>query len=558
MDGPASEEIRVRHAQYGAGTLLAWRRGGRYVVVRFDTLPFPIEVSAREVLMSAPAPEPPAVPARRPRPAAPDAAAEPPIEATPAMPSRDAPLRSTAGGSVVSAPSDEPLLGSQERRGAALTIEAMRLGVVPAADLSAYTVGRDQELSIVARDIENLATGGGAARAFIGDYGAGKTHLLELIQQRVLDRGYLAAMVMLDPEETSPSHPKRVYRALVRSLRYPDRPFEEGEGLRPLLEKAARSPEALARFRIEDRHPKASLADIEAALQEGFHLYVSPAVSYVRTLGNIDRLMSRRRSARAVDETRLAECMDLLEDWIEGHPTISNQVIDAQLTRLAGRHPKIYSLLDYRPWARIYGYLLSGLAALARAVGYSGLAVLLDEAEFYSLLSRENRVFADHLFKAWTYAAIGGDDAGAGEALPFDASAIEIGGYGIQQRLPGRYGSAPGLYVVFAMTPSADGLAALGGAIPPDRLTNLTPLEHSHYMALTAKICDFYASAYAGWALPGRLVEPLGKVLSGLIQTGYVSNPRHAMKFLIEFLDVVRYHPSKVGVVVRDMQAQVG
>ncbi|MEW6368461.1 MAG: BREX system ATP-binding domain-containing protein [Acidobacteriota bacterium] len=553
MDGPSSEEIRVRHAQYGAGTLLAWRRGGRYVVVRFDSLPFPIELPAREILMSAPAPEPPAVAAPPPGPAASDVAAEPAVLPTPAVGRRDA--EPTA---AVSAPQDEPLLGRHEQRGAALTIEAMRLGVVPAAELSAYTVGRDQELAIVARDIADSSTAGGAVRAFIGDYGAGKTHLLELIQQRLLDRGYMAAMVMLDPEETSPSHPKRVYRALVRALRYPDRPFEEGEGLRPLLEKAARSPEALAQFHVADRHPKASVADIEATLQEGFHLYISPAVSYMRTLGNIDRMMSRRRSPRAVDESRLAECIDLLEDWIEGHPTISNQVIDAQLTRLAGRHPRIYSLLDYRPWARIYGYLLSGISALARAVGYSGLTILLDEAEFYSLLSRENRAFADHLFKSWTYAAIGGDDAGTGEALPFDAAEIEVGGYGIQQRLPGRHGNSPGLYVVFAMTPSPDGLAALGGAIPADRLTNLTPLDHSHYMALAAKLCDFYASAYSGWALPGRLVEPLGKVLSGLIQTGYVSNPRHAMKFLIEFLDVVRYHPSKVAGVVRDMQYQVG
>ena len=42
--------------------------------------------------------------------------------------------------------------------------------------------------------------------------------------------------------------------------------------------------------------------------------------------------------------------------------------------------------------------------------------------------------------------------------------------------------------------------------------------------------------------------------MRGLIKAGYIDNPRHAMKFLIEFLDVVRYHPDRVASVVRNLQ----
>ncbi len=561
----SGESIRVLHPRHGAGIVQSWRRGGRVAVVSFDSQPLPLEIPANELQPSPsaasdrimPVPVISAPPEQHSSsPTAEGTLFDKPATSTPAA-IAPIPLHSAGTGMPDTQQPLESLVGSHERRHAALTLEAMRLGVVPDADLSVYTVGRDQENAIVAGDLDRVATGGGAVRAFIGDYGVGKTHLLELLQQRALAQGYLSALVMLNQEETSPSHPKRVYRALVRNVRYPDRPFEEGEGLSPLLEKAAKSSQALTRFGIVSGGPKNSLADLEAALQKGYHLYLSPAISYARSLRGLDDSERRRRTPSAAHEADASECLDLLEDWIEGHPTISNQVIDTQLARAAGKHPKIYSLLDFRPWARIYGYLLSGIAALARAVGYRGLVVLLDEAEFYSLLSRDNRAFADHLFKSWTYAAIGGSDVGAAEELPFDAADIEIGGYGIQQRLPGRYSDDSGLYIVFAMTPSPDGLAALGGAIPSDRVATLTPLAHADYMALAARICDFYASAYSEWRLPGKLVEPLGKVLSGLIQAGYVSNPRHAMKFLVEFLDVVRFQPSKVGAVVRDLQTQL-
>jgi hypothetical protein len=439
---------------------------------------------------------------------------------------------------------------------ATLTLEAMRLGVVPATEIAAYTVGRQRELALIDADLAEADARGGSVRAFLGDYGTGKTHLLELGLQRALARNFLAAHVTLDALETSPSHPKRVYRALLRSLRYPEHPFEEGAGLEPLLERAAGSAKALKLFGVE---PRAAGGTLDERLAAGQHLYLSAAVAYTRTLGR-DHGAERLRGVTPTEAPAfLARCSDLLTDWIEGHPTISNQVIDSWLSRLPGRHPRVYSLIDYRPWARIYGYLLSGIAALARVAGYRGLVVLLDEAEFYALLSRENRSFASQLFKAWTFAALGGrePEEEGGDALPFDASVIEIGGYGIQQRLPGRYGTHPGLCVVFAMTPSPDGVEALGGAVPADRIHTLTPFELGDYERLAATVCDFYASSRPDWALPERLVEPLGRVLAGLIGAGHVSNPRQAMKFIVEFLDIVRFDPRQVLAVIRQLQEQL-
>jgi hypothetical protein len=452
------------------------------------------------------------------------------------------------------------LEGSFELAHAALTLEAMRLGVVPSAEVATYTVGRDAELAMVDGDLRETLETGGTVRAILGDYGTGKTHLLELIRSRALAAGFLVAEATLDPVETPPSHPKRVYRSLVRSLAYPDQ-LHHDLGLRPLLEKGCRSEAAAERFRLQ----RAGRAEIRNQLDEGAHLYLTPALRYLKAAQAGGGRQGRRARRRGADDdpTVTAElAVELLLDWIEGHPTISNQVIDVVLARTLGRQDKVYSLLDFRPWARIYAYLLNGIARLARCVGYGGLVVLLDEAEFYALLSSENRDFARTLFKALAFAAVGGTANGQGDdagslSLPFEVEDLSGGGYGVQQRLPTVYDAEAGLYVVFAMTPNPDGLDALTAAVPQERCVELTPLRREQYIELSRRVCDFYVSARPDLDLPEAVVAPLGKVLSGLIGAGLVENPRRAMKFIIEFLDVVRYHRDQVSSVVRGLQERL-
>ena len=482
---------RVQHPLHGEGSVRAWRRGGRVALVVFDDDPFPLEVPARELGEASTRPHPTTSPR---------------------------------------------LEGSIEQVRAALTLEAMRLGVVPSADLSAYTVGRGALMQQIERDLEVTRSAGGAARAVLGDYGSGKTHLIELIQQTALRQGFLSARVVLDPEETSPAHPKRVYRALLRQLRYPESMWEEGAGLRPLFDAAISRPEVCARF-----CPEAPQTDTP-------HLYLSPALAYWRTLHAPGVEKKIRGVSPADAPVYLERAKSLLLDWLEGHPTISNKHINAHLSRLPGKHPKLYSLLDYRPWARIYGYLLSGIAALTSACGYEGLSVSLDEAEFYALLSSENKTYADALFSAWCHAASG---------VALDDDALGVGGYGVQRTLPPRFSDAPNLYLVLAMTPNRDGLDMLGSLFPPEQQSNIQPLGRDEYLSLSHKVSDFYASAHPEWALPERLVQPLGKVLHGLIDAGYVGSPRQAMKFIIEFLDIVRYKPAQVGAMVQSLQSSL-
>ncbi len=66
------------------------------------------------------------------------------------------------------------------------------------------------------------------------------------------------------------------------------------------------------------------------------------------------------------------------------------------------RFPSIYRVGHN---ARQIAYLLSGVSVLARLAGYSGLCILIDEAESYSLLAKYQQPKATQFFSAVIYAA---------------------------------------------------------------------------------------------------------------------------------------------------------
>jgi hypothetical protein len=414
------------------------------------------------------------------------------------------------------------------------TLEAMRLGVVPRGDIASFTVGRDEEMQAVDADLARAVERGGALRTFLGNYGTGKTHLLQLIAHRALDQNFLVARAVLDPEESPPSHPKRVYRELVRSLRYPDRPSGGRRSLEPLLERAAETEEVREAFRIDAGGRSRNKLD------EGAHLYLTPALRYAHALKD-----------DGIDHEARAYGLSLLYDWLEGHPTISNTEIDAILPRIVGRQDRIYSMKDYRPWARIYGYILSGLSVLARRAGYAGLVLLVDEAEFYSLLSTENREYARTMFKALAWASLGAD-AGL---LPFDRSELDLGGMGILKDLPAQFAPDAGLYTVFAMTPHEEGIDALGQAVPDDFVREIAPLRADDYRTLVTRVFETHRQAHPDSDLDNRHLAALTKVVSSLVAHAYIENPRQAMKFVVEFLDLATTRRDRIKDAIAQLKA---
>ncbi len=79
-------------------------------------------------------------------------------------------------------------------------MNALKGGVVPRIGLEYITVGRDQEISALLRDVEIIGEGGAAFRFIVGKYGSGKSFLLQTIRNYATERGFVVVDADLSPE----------------------------------------------------------------------------------------------------------------------------------------------------------------------------------------------------------------------------------------------------------------------------------------------------------------------------------------------------------------------
>lgn len=312
----------VEHPQYGRGKITAIYRNGSEWLVRFDSglrfrRPRREFVGQQELVLA------PAVP----------------------LPILDA----------------QPMAPSQYQ--ARQLLEALRVGIAPAQHIKELTIGLESERASLAEGLVSAHQAGGAVRAVIGEYGYGKTHLVELTAQQALERNFVVATTSLDLGEVPAHRAIAVYTSLLRGLRYPD---SDELGLEHLIDKAIDTP----RWR-EQLWTATSLAN--DPLDVG--LYAIKSTS-----------SSRQRKA--------------WREWL-----ISGQRAKL-MNKAMPRGVKFPSIYTVGHNARQIAYLLSGISVLARLAGYSGLCVLIDEAESYSLLQAYQRPKADEFFSAVIYAAL--------------------------------------------------------------------------------------------------------------------------------------------------------
>lgn len=243
------------------------------------------------------------------------------------------------------------------------TLEALRLGIVPVKDVETLTIGLEAERVSLERALARSSERGGDVQAVIGDYGFGKSHFVELAARRGLRENFVVGVASLDLVEAPPSKANEIYRALVRSLRYPD---TDERGLGPLLKKACDTPGVIDQFAALS--PREGGCPLAAAL-------------------------------KALVDCPSQSAYDAIVHWISGQIRPN-----ADLRTCLRKPPRLYLA---GPIARQYSYLLTAISILSTLLGYSGLAVLIDESEHYSLLRANQRERADAFFKALIYAALG-------------------------------------------------------------------------------------------------------------------------------------------------------
>lgn len=242
-------------------------------------------------------------------------------------------------------------------------IEALRVGVAPATHVQELTVGLEEERELLREGLLQTHGEGGAAFAVIGDYGHGKSHIVELTAQDALNQNFLVATVSLDLQELPPHRSFDIYASLMRSLRYPD---TDERGLDPLLDRA------ISRSGLADQ--LGSLSSVEA----------DPLSVALAALNNTSSVRQQK----------------MWRTWLMGGRRVTH------MNRAVPRGIKFPTIYRVGHNERQIAYLLNGMSVMARLLDYSGLCILIDEAESYSLLLKYQRPKASLFFSAVIYSAL--------------------------------------------------------------------------------------------------------------------------------------------------------
>ncbi len=491
----------VQHAGYGRGTVSGVRIDGYEVRVTFGS--FSLWIPTRELerapgglrLVGAP---PPPAPDRGPGDRTSFEAIlrlltgepEPPAQARTGAPPPREPGRRPR-------PRPEPRFRpahDQRTVRDSTAIEAFRLGIVPLRHVTDWTVGREREIGQLRSFLHDPAEG---AVLIEGAYGAGKSHLLQVLAQDATALGFATAMAGFDPSEATAAFPKKAYRRLVRSLAVP-----------------------LDGTTLDFR---------------GFWTAVAERPVWHDVLGDhwlFGPFLARLAKGR-VDE----------DHW--EHVEARGQA-----------DPRRATLHDYSTCANLYANLLTAMSrAAVDVLGLTGLAVLLDEAEVArNTMYRYQALRGVNFFRGLVLAA--NDDPALAEEEIVRRDATTVGtetGLVYSGHNPIRYttGIPAGLKVAFALTPGSlqEEFRRTRESIPR---VELDVLGYDQLRLLFGRIADTFAGVYG--VRPTR--EARDRMFRLLATADRVSSTRGFIKGAIEALDFLRFYPEgDVEALILDGQA---
>lgn len=395
---------------------------------------------------------------------------------------------------------------STSQRAARHLIEALRVGIAPAEHIADLTVNLKAEQASLTQALHDAHQQGGAVRAIVGEYGFGKSHMVELATREALQHNFLVATVSLDLQELPPHRPFAVYQEAMRHVRYPD---TDERGLRPLLEKTATHPTTVAHL-----HQNARVAN-------------DPLTVAVQAITNT--ASSRQRGAWAT--------------WLMGgkRTTNLNKGVPAGV-----KFPSIYTVGHNM---RQIAYLFTAVSALARLNNYNGLCLLVDEAESYALLPSPKRPKAALFFQAMVYAA-----------QPNQPTKIKESQFP-QHRwctYPVAYEQGQAFFFLFTATYS-DNRLPLADWLTAEQIITLSPAADPQEIGqLLHHILTYHAQAYAyePQERHAQIRRGAAELLAQGLRHGRLSM-RSTIRLIIELYDLLYLHPTyDVALMLDELRTQ--
>ncbi|MBD2774755.1 ATP-binding protein [Iningainema tapete] len=240
-------------------------------------------------------------------------------------------------------------------------INSLSAGVVPRVGLEYIAVGREQELKSLLQNLDDIAEGVAAFRFIIGNYGSGKSFLLQLIRNGAMEQGFVVADVDLSSERRlagTNNEGLATYRELMSRLATKTRP--DGGALVSILEGWIN--------KIQQEVAKdTGMRPNEDGFDDKVEEKIREVVQYIEDLvhgfdfGSV--IVAYWRGYRLDDD----ELKGAALRWLRGEFATKIEAKAALGVRV---------IIDDESW---YDYVKL-IAKFVAEIGYKGLLILLDEA----------------------------------------------------------------------------------------------------------------------------------------------------------------------------------
>ena len=253
-----------------------------------------------------------------------------------------------------------------------ILLSSLTAGVVPRVGAPYIAIGRTEEIAALTDDLHRVADGEGASRFVIGRYGSGKSFLIQLIRGHAIDLGFITADCDLSPERRlCGAGGLATYRELIRNLSCKASP--DGGAL----------PAVIGRW-YSDIAGRLASDGVLPSSEEFPGRLTSEILRDSRELesgvGGFDFALIVSEYCRAFGEGR-DEMMSACLRWLRGEYGTKTEARRATGLRSIG-------IIDDSNW---YDHIKL-LSALARRIGFSGLAVFIDEGvNLYKIPNRISR-----------------------------------------------------------------------------------------------------------------------------------------------------------------------
>lgn len=224
-------------------------------------------------------------------------------------------------------------------------INALKNGVVPDDDLELLCVGRDKELLELARCFEITSEGSGAVKFLNGEYGSGKSFLINVIKQKAVKSNFIVSRIQVDRGFRFNNLEHLYYHVMHNlTLNVTGKSVISFESIFDLwISRLQENPDQAG--------ASAEINNVIASLNRFNMSFARAFLSYIKARVAKDRLLS-----------------DTIASWLMGEKNIPAH-LKAKFDVIGGVDR--LNSIDF----------LKAFVELVRLMGYSGLVILVDELE---------------------------------------------------------------------------------------------------------------------------------------------------------------------------------